>query len=138
VASEKEEKIECRGRAHGWDFCPWVLSGAMAYPMFRLNRKLSDEGHGEAAEKVGIELAKMLILLDKLFITVDKEEGLDLVPGFEVWIRETYEAQWSPDDCFCTKDMTIAPFKHGEKELLTQLWAKSRVLHDGTVPGKDK
>ena len=120
---------KCVGRENGWEFCPWVLTGSLAKPYYFFEKSLSEEG-SEAAETIGKELAKLMLLLDKLFITTKKEDGADLIPGYEAWLQKTKD-KWSPDDCFCSEDMKMAPFRSGEKELLTQLWLKSRVLHKG-------
>jgi hypothetical protein len=58
------------------------------------------------------------------------EESEALIPGYEAWLQ-TAKDKWSQDDCFCSEDMKMAPFREGEAELLTQLWLKSRVLHKG-------
>ena len=130
MSETKDAKPEskCVGRKNGWEFCPWILTGSMAKPYYFFEKKLSDAGQNKAADEIGRELAKFMLLLDKLFITVPKAEGEAVLPGFEAWLNAIAE-KWSPDDCFCTDDMKMPPFKAGEKELLTALWLKSRVLH---------
>lgn len=118
---------DCSGRKNGWPFCPWVLTGALSKPYYFFEKELSDKG-SDAADEIGKELAKLMLLLDKLFITTKMKDGEDLIPGYEAWLK-TAQDKWSPDDCFCSEDMKMAPFRKGEKELLTQLWLKSRVLH---------
>lgn len=118
---------KCVGRKNGWEFCPWVLTGSLAKPHYFFEKELTEQG-SDAADTIGKELAKFMLLLDKLFITMSKEEGQELIPGYEAWLQTTRE-KWSPEDCFCSEDMKMAPFRKGEKELLGQLWAKSRVLH---------
>jgi hypothetical protein len=123
-----EQKVKCFGRKNDWPFCPWVLTGSMAKPYFFFEKKLTEKGETQVADAIGRELAKFMLLLDKLFITTPREEGELVIPGFEAWLGQTAD-KWSPDDCFCTEDMKMPPFKAGEKELLTSLWLKSRVLH---------
>lgn len=119
---------KCFGRKNDWPYCPWVLTGSMAKPYFFFEKKLVEQGQSETADAIGRELAKFMLLLDKLFILEKREVGEVIIPGFEAWLQKTGE-KWSPDDCFCTEDMRMPPFKAGEKELLTSLWLKSRVLH---------
>ncbi len=125
--------MECMGHKNGWGWCPWVLTGTFTRPHHKFEKKLTAEGQTEAATQVGREMAKLMILLDRLFITTRKEEGQDILPGMEAWMNDVTKF-WSPNDCFCTQDMKMAPFKPGEKELLTTLWSKSRVLYGQTPP----
>ncbi len=123
----------CKGQENGWGYCPWILTGTFVRPHHKFEKKLTAEGQNEAAQQVGREMAKLMILLDRLFITMKKSDGEGILPGMEAWMSDVTKF-WSPNDCFCTKDMAMAPFKAGEKELLTTLWSKSRVLYAQTPP----
>jgi hypothetical protein len=120
--------MKCRGRDNGWPFCGWVMTGTLVKPIYFFEKKLQQEGSTQAPT-VGKDLSRAMALLDKLFVTVKKEDGENVIPGYEAWLSQASQ-KWSPDDCFCTENMKMPPFRKGERELLTTLWLKSMVLHN--------
>ena len=124
------KQTNCRGRKHGWPFCPFVLSGTFAQPFYKLERKLTEEGNPKARE-VGLELAEFMILLDKLFFTRDRDAlTLEALPGVELYEDEIKKEGWEGEDCYCNPRSEMPEFKEGELERLTALWTKSRLLKD--------
>jgi len=95
-------------------------------PIFFFEKKLQQDGSKDAAT-VGKDLSRAMALFDKLFVTVKKEDGEAIIPGYEAWLGKASQ-KWSPDDCFCTENMKMPPFRKGEKELLTTLWVKAMSL----------
>lgn len=120
---------KCVSREKGWPYCGWILTGSLAKPLFLFEKKLR-EANDPNAEPIGKDLARLMALLDKLFITTEKDAGEQHIPGYEAWIHKCSE-KWSPDDCFCTDNMKMPPFRKGETDLLTTLWLKSMVLFEG-------
>lgn len=120
--------MKCCGRRNDWPFCGWVMTGTLVKPLFFFEKKLQSEGSKDALT-VGKDLSRAMALLDKLFVTVKREDGEMVLPGYEAWLSQA-AAKWSPDDCFCTENMKMPPFRKGERELLTTLWLKSMVLHN--------
>lgn len=119
----------CKGPALGWELCPWVLTGGCAEPYYILHQKMKAEGRVDVGEDLGAELAELMALLDKVFLTEKRENADELLPGFDIWVKDILK-HWSPQDCYCRQAPTVGRLSDPEKQRLRELWKKRCVLSE--------